>query len=150
MPNTDKIKKGRFKDIDIYSLPKWYSIMGMQFENLVIHNRSLLHKLLGCSPVLIINDGPYFQQQTKRHKGCQVDYMIQTKSKELYIIEIKYSGQVVGKSIIQEMRDKIMAIEKPKYYATRPVLIHVSGVMESVMEEDYFYKIIDFNELASI
>lgn len=150
MPNKDQIKKGHFKNIDIYALPKWFSMMGMQFENLVIHNRNLIHNILDISPTIIINDGPYFQQKTKRHSGCQVDYMIQTKSNELYVIEIKCLRQAVEKSIIQEMKDKIKALDKPKYYAIRPVLIHINGVGDSVEEENYFYKLIDFSKLITL
>lgn len=37
-------------------------------------------------------------------------------------------------------------LKKPKGYSCRPVLIHVNGVHESVLEQDYFAKIIDFGE----
>ena len=76
--------------------------------------------------------------------------MIQTKSNELYVIEIKCLRQAVEKSIIQEMKDKIKALDKPKYYAIRPVLIHINGVGDSVEEENYFYKLIDFSKLITL
>ena len=35
--------------------------MGLQFENLVVHNRKALWNLLNLSPDEIVMDGPFFQ-----------------------------------------------------------------------------------------
>ncbi len=45
------------------------------------------------------------------------------------------------------MEEKRKRIKIPKYCSIRPVLIHVNGVEESVLDQGYFDKIIDFSQL---
>ena len=105
-----------------------------------------LHKLLHLDPNEIVNDNPYFQRQTKDRKGCQIDYMIQTKFGTLYICEIKFSKNIIDSSIISEVQKKISLLKYPKGYSCRPVLIHVNGVSENVVDSDYFAAIIDISK----
>ena len=55
----------------------WHSIMGLQFENLVLANRKAIYPLLNIDPKEIKIDNPYFARKTKSHQGVQIDYMIQ-------------------------------------------------------------------------
>ena len=52
-------------------------------------------------------------------------------------------------AVISEVDRKIRSIAKPRNYTFRPVLIHVNGVDDALMEERYFDTIIDFSELWS-
>ncbi len=140
-PNHQKIKKGR-----VVTPPAWSSIMGLQFENLVLNNAKLVTHTLGIDPSDIINDGPYFQRQTKSSQGCQIDYLIQCKYNTLFVIEIKFSAEKIGMKIIKEVQERVKRLNKPKGHSVRPVLIHVNGVTDAVVESDYFSKIIDFSE----
>ena len=79
--------------------------------------------------------------------GCQIDYMIQTRFQSLFLCEIKFSKKPVGLKIIKEMETKRKRLKNPKFCSIRPVLIHVNGVDESVLDEGYFDKIIDFGQL---
>jgi len=45
------------------------------------------------------------------------------------------------------METKRKRLKNPKFCSIRPVLIHVNGVEESVLDEGYFDKIIDFGQL---
>jgi len=38
-------------------------------------------------------------------------------------------------------------LKVPRQFSIRPVLIHVNGVEDSVLEERYFDKVIDFSQL---
>ena len=38
-------------------------------------------------------------------------------------------------------------LKRPKGFSIRPVLIHVNGVSEAVIESDFFSSIIDFGNL---
>ena len=146
-PKLNLIKKDRFRDISISSLSAWESILGLQFENLVLSNRNKILKLLNIYVENIIADNPYFQKKTLRQKGCQVDYLIQSKFKNLYLCEIKFSRNLIGPKVIQEIKNKINSLSITKKIAVLPVLIHVNGVCDSVLESNYFFKIIDFSEL---
>jgi hypothetical protein len=129
------------------NLPAWDSIMGLQFENLVVANRKLVWKQLPFSPDDIVNDNPFFQRKTKRRKGCQIDYLIQTRYNNLFICEIKFSRNLIGSEVIEEVKEKIARISLPRGFSCFPVLIHVNGVSDPVIESDYFSQIIDFSSL---
>lgn len=120
--------------------------MGLQFENLVIHNRKMILKLIEIPPEEIILDGPFFQRATKKLPGCQIDYLIQTRFHTLYIVEIKFSKDPIGKKIIEEMEEKIRRLKMPKRFSIRPILVHVNGVENAVLDEEYFDKVINFGQ----
>lgn len=147
--NLPKINRKAFDIKSLTSLPEWYCIMGLQFENLVLNNRKSLHGLLKIKPEDIICENPFFQHKTNRIPGCQIDYMIQTKFHTLYICEIKFSQSAISTSVIQEVQAKIDALKAPKGFSYRPVLIHVNGVTDEVIDGDYFSAIIDMGELLT-
>jgi hypothetical protein len=122
--------------------------MALQFENLVINNFKAIYALLNIPYDEIIQDGPYFQNQTKLHQGCQIDYLIQLKYHCLYVCEIKYSTKPIGAEIIKEVQEKMNRIKQPKIpLSFRPVLIHVNGVTEAVRTSAFFTHILDFSQL---
>lgn len=127
------------------SLPGWASIMGLQFENLVLNNRQFIHRTLRLYPDDILIENPFFQHKTTRQSACQIDYMIQTRTNVLYICEIKFTRDVIKKDIIREMKDKISRLSVPKGMSCCPVLIHVNGVHDSVIDSNYFIEIVDFS-----
>lgn len=140
-PLRTQIEKGR-----IVTPPAWTAIMGIQFENLVLNNFHRVYELLGLKPSEVIYDNPYFQRQTKTHLGCQIDYLIQTKFNTFYICEIKFSKEPIGLSVVKEIQQKMERLAKPKSFSLRPILIHVNGVTDAVIESDFFAKIIDFSQ----
>ena len=148
-PNMSKIEKGIFSSSSLTRFPCWENIMGLQFENLVVHNHKTVWKLVGISPEEVVMDGPFFQNPTKKQPGCQIDYMIQTRFHNLYLCEIKFSKNLIGKKIIEEMEEKRKRLKVPRNFSIRPVLIHVNGVEESVVDEGYFDKVIDFGQLLA-
>lgn len=125
----------------------WMTIMGLQFENLVLNNRQAIQHLLGIQPAEIRIDNPYFQRATKKRAGVQIDYLIQTRFNTLYVCEMKFCRDRIGLEIVEEMRQKIKALSCPRGYSVRPVLIHVNGVTEQLEEQDFFSHIIDFSKL---
>jgi AAA+ ATPase superfamily predicted ATPase len=145
-PNRSTIEKESFSTL-VTQLPGWEGIMGLQFENLVVHNRKILWNTLGLSTEEIVMDGPFFQSPTSKQSGCQIDYMIQTRFHNLYVCEIKFSKNPVSHKVIEEMEKKRKSLKIPRYCSIRPVLIHVNGVEESVLDERYFDKVIEFGQL---
>src|SRR6202011_4920752 len=77
-PKKDLIEKNLYHDIDLENLPDWSSIMGLQFENLVLNNLKQIVEKLEISPESLQSASPYFQNPTKSHPGCQVDLLLQT------------------------------------------------------------------------
>lgn len=141
----NKIEKGVFNYKSVADLPEWQTIMGLQFENLVLNNRLYILDAL-CLPVHeIINDNAFFQHATSKQRGCQIDYLIQTRHNTLYVCEIKFSN-AIGVEVIDELKQKINRLARPKGMSCRPVLIHVNGVSDELCEMDYFSNIIDMSE----
>ena len=140
-PNKAKIEaEGSIK------VPAWYTIMGLQFENLVVNNRKNIYRILGIPPDEVVVANPYFQRSTREHPSCQIDFMIQSRFNTLYLCEIKFSKEKVGKHVINEMEEKIRRLHTPRQFSIRPVLIHVNDVTDSVIECGYFSNIINFSE----
>ena len=148
-PHKNSIEKELFQYRPLSTFPGWDSIMGLQFENLVIQNRWKLYQILKISPHEIIQEGPYFQRKTTKLPGCQIDYLIQTKYNSFTVCEIRFSTKRIGPSVVQEVQNKINALSLPKTISCRPVLIHINGVEDSLIGEEYFASIVDFSELFS-
>lgn len=143
-PHLRKIKKGLFEDSSPYSLPGWEGVMGLQFENLVLNNRREMWKQLGIRAEDIVFENPFFQSKTTKQKGCQIDYVIQTRFNTVYLCEIKFSHHPISVKPIEDMKKKINALKAPKGVACLPVLIHASSVTKAVLEARFFVQIIDF------
>ncbi len=146
-PNAPRIEKDRFEHHSITSLPGWPSIMGLQIENLVLNNMNQINSLIGIYPDEIINEGPFFQRKTERQKGCQIDYLVQTKFGVLYLCEIKFAFKGIRASVIAEVQEKINRLALPRNFSVKPVLLHVGDVYDEVLTSNYFSKIINIAEL---
>jgi hypothetical protein len=146
-PIKDKIEKGLFREIALESLAEWETIMGLQFENLVLNNIRSICSLLGINVNTVKSASPYFQRKTERWKPCQIDLLIETKF-TFYVCEIKFR-KMISKNLINEVQEKIERLKLPKSYTVRPVLIY-SGVLASGIEDDgYFDNILDFDKLLT-
>lgn len=140
--------KEQIESTHLQRLPHgWLSIMGVQFENLIINNGHLIGKSLGISPEDIVIANTYFQKAGTRRKGCQIDYLIQTRFRYLYACEIKFKQSAIGTEVIGEVEEKLRRLKLPRGFSCRPVLIHVNGVSEELVNSGYFARIIDFSEL---
>lgn len=145
--NENKIESDFFENKSLSILPGLDTIMGLQFENMVLNNRKFIWKKLNIYAEDIITNNPYFQKPQTRRKGCQIDYLIQTRTKILYACEIKFLREEVQAGVINEVQKKIESFSLPKGFSIMPVLIHVNGVNSDVVSEQYFSHIIDFKEL---
>ncbi len=145
-PNYNKIIKGHFIKKPMSGLSGWDSIMGFQFENLVLRNRKFILEKLDISPSDVVYDNPFFQRKTKKQLGCQIDYLIQTKFRTLYLCEIKFSKSPITSTVMNEVQEKMNRLKISKGFSCLPVLIHVNGCNEVIEKSDFFVQIIDFKE----
>lgn len=146
-PHLNRIKKGAYAHIALTGLPGWEGIMGLQFENLVANNADLILRHLELDQAEIVDRNPFFQRKTERKPGCQIDYLIQAKYNTLYVCEVKFSEHEVAPKVIDEVKNKIAALSKPRNFACIPVLIVVNGVKKAVSSTEYFAEIINFEAL---
>lgn len=145
--HINTIKTRKYKVSSLSNLAGWSSIIGLQFENLLLSNREIIHNILNVDHNDVEIDGPFFQRSTTKTKGCQIDYLVQTKTATLYACEIKFSRNEIKLDIINEMKNKLSNLSIPRGFSYLPVLIHVNGVHDTVLDKNYFFKVIDFSEL---
>jgi hypothetical protein len=145
-PNRLRIEQKIYQGLNLEQLPNWPSVLGLQVENLLLENRPLLLNSLSILNADIIGDNPYIQQATVKKKGCQIDYLVQTRTHNLFVCEFKFKRNEIGMEIIDEMRDKISRFSIRRGTAAVPVLFHLGDVSDSVCDQQYFYRIIDIGE----
>jgi uncharacterized protein len=141
-PNRGRVERGTLS-----RLPNIDGILGLQFENVVLKNRLAVFRQLHLDPNDVLYDNPFFQRKTLRSKGCQIDYLIQTRQKTLYVCEIKFSKNTVPPAVVSEVKEKIARISLPRHMSYQPVLIHAGAIADGIAEEEYFAATIDFGEL---
>jgi uncharacterized protein len=61
--NKKKIENGLFDNRSLATFVGWDSIMGLQFENLVLNNREFIWKNLNVLPEDISSDNPFFKER---------------------------------------------------------------------------------------
>jgi AAA+ ATPase superfamily predicted ATPase len=144
-PKRELIKKNIYQEAHLERLPQWQTIMGLQFENLVLNNLKSIIQRLNIAPETIISAAPYFQNQTTRQLAVQIDLLIHSQY-TLYLCEIKFRKKIEN-SIINEMIEKIKRLKIPNHLSVRPVLIYHGELSESVVKSNYFSHLIDFSEL---
>lgn len=142
-PNLGAILDGGFDQVPLSTMPGFQAHMGLQLESLLLQNRHLLLQKLGIAPMDVVRSGPYRQTKTTTQQGCQIDYLVQTKTNGLFICEFKFKRREIGIEIIAEMQEKISRLKVPRGFATIPVLCHLSGVTDAVDTSPYFYRIVD-------
>ncbi|MGE3919542.1 MAG: ATP-binding protein [Gammaproteobacteria bacterium] len=146
-PVLSKIEKNQMKEVAVSALPGFDTLMGLQFENVVLNNRALIFKKLGIRTEDIVCDNPFYQRKTTKQAGCQIDYMIQTKFNTLYVCEIKFTRKIIESKVTREVEEKIKRMKKPKNFACVPVLIHTGDVSEKIIESNYFANVINFEKI---
>ncbi len=143
------IELGAFDESPLSGLTGFDTHMGLQLECLLLQNRPILLKFMGIYSSDVLCDGPYKQSATSTAKGCQVDYLVQTATKNLFVCEFKFKRREIQPEIIPEIEEKIATLKIPRGYASIPVLFHISGVAPSVETSRIFYRIIDIADFLS-
>ena len=144
-PKKHLIEQDLYSDLFLEDLPEWSTILGFQFENLVLNNLSSIHRLLHISPSSVLSSAPYFQHKTQRKAACQVDLLIQCRY-TLYLCEIKFNKKI-SSTIIEEVSDKIKKLALPNTISIRPVLIYQGELPPQISRANFFSHLIPFEQL---
>ena len=148
-PNIYLIEQDRFEKTSLSTLKGWESIAGLQFENMIINNKALVLQQLNIHASDIVFDNPYYQISSTKRQGVQVDYLIVDKFNTIWLCEVKFSKHPIGQSLIAEIQEKIDRLDIGKNYSVRPVLIHVNGITDELISEQFFSSIVDFGSLLT-
>ncbi|MBS0655613.1 MAG: ATPase [Verrucomicrobia bacterium] len=144
-PKRDLIGKGIYQELFLEEFSGWESMMGLQFENLVLNQLKQIIILLKIPPTSIISASPYFQKATARTKACQIDLLIHTKY-TLYVCEIKFRRKI-SREVIDEVISKVQKLKVPDTMTVRPVLIYEGDLSDQVLRENFFSHTIKFDDL---
>ena len=144
-PRETAIRGGLFRFTTMEQLPGWDSVMGLQFETLVLNNLDALCPLIGLDGKLIISAAPYVRKKSASSPGLQIDLLIQTP-KALVVIEIKRRKKITS-SIELEIQEKIQKMRIPRGKSVRTVLVYDGDIASEVVEDDYFDYLIPVERL---
>jgi AAA+ ATPase superfamily predicted ATPase len=150
-PNKDRIESKNFKFESVYQFSEWESTVGLQFENLILQNLSQLYPMLDISNAEVLAASPYYQRKTARTKGaCQIDLLITTSAKIIYLCEFKVRDRIES-NLIQEIQRKIKTLRIPRGYSLRPVLIYEGTMSEKTKYDlkNYFHYMIPFENFLT-
>ena len=95
--------------------------------------------------------GPYFSPARRGTPGVQIDLVFDRADDVLTVCEMKYSGNTVGVDVIASMKRKIELLQPiAKGKTIQPVLIVREHASRELMDQGYFYKIIEARDLLSV
>jgi hypothetical protein len=150
-PYSLMIRSGAFRFMSLDALPGWDSILGLQFENLVINNVQPLVAALGLERSLVLSAAPYRKLPSRqdadatRTRGCQIDLLIQLKQ-AMYVVEVK-RREIIDASVVEEVKEKVARLPNPQGLSVRPVLVYDGRLSPAVNEDGYFSAIFKASEL---
>lgn len=143
-PHLSDIKSGRYEFESLSELPGWQTIMGFQFENLVLNRVMDFKEKLHLKGATIRSAAPY---RTEGRGGVQIDLLVQT-DEVMYVVEIKRRRKIQA-SITDEVREKIGKIRRPRRISIRKGLIFDGELAPAVKRGGYFDAIVDIASMLS-
>ena len=141
-PRKEMIKRGAYRFVSISALPDWNTVMGLQFENLVVNNAMEVVRHLGIGNSTVESAAPYRNVRSDRKgvgKGCQIDLLVQTP-KTAYVVEVKRRKEI-GPEIEREVQSRMDRLPLRKGMSKRPALVY-DGILDPVVEGSGFFSAI--------
>lgn len=135
-PRAAAIKAGHFKFVSLEQLNGWHSILGLQFENLILNHVGDLFQHLGLERSLVLSAAPYVQNATRRAEGCQIDLLIRTE-RMLMVVEIKRQREI-RHDVVDEVAEKVRKLKYDKRLSVRVALVY-DGRLSPSVEADRFF-----------
>ncbi|MBR1836471.1 MAG: AAA family ATPase [Kiritimatiellae bacterium] len=135
-PKRAAIESGLFRYVPLERLPGWESVMGLQFESLVLNNFPALGREIGLAGKNIDSVAPYFRRGGKSGPGVQIDMLVQLP-KSVYVIETKRKTSI-GIETADEVQRKIDRLRIPKTKSVKTVLVY-DGELAPGLDEDGFF-----------
>lgn len=149
-PVKNTIDAGAFEFVAMAQFDGWESVLGLQFENLIVNNYAELLEPLHLSRTLVLSAAPYQRKAvpSKGVDGLQIDLLLQTKL-SLCIVEIKHRRHV-GREVIGEVEEKRRRLSKPNGVSVRTALVYDGELDMSVEADGYFDAIVPVRRLLGI
>ena len=142
------IAKDSYRFVSLESLPGWETIMGLQFESLIMNNMQLLMHHARIDRALLESSAPFVQRGDDEEEGFQIDLLMKA-SRALYVVEIKRRERI-GEGIIKEVQNKIRKMRVKRGHSVFPILVYAGELSKRVPAEGYFSSVISVEEMMGI
>ena len=146
-PMKSVIDAGSYSFVSVDGLPGWDSIIGLQFENMVVNNCAEIIARLHLGNTLVESAAP-FRRVGGSRGGVQIDMLIQTHHCN-YVVEIKRQREI-GREVAEEVAEKIRRLGTPRGKSVRPVLVYDGCIAPIVETEGFFDALIPFRSLLGL
>ena len=125
----------------------WDTVMGLQFENLVVNNAAELLSPLHMDRSLVLSAAPYFRRASSSsgNEGVQIDLLLQAKM-SYCIVEVKRKASI-GRDVIDEVERKRRHLPHPRNVSIRTALVYDGELAPSIEADGYFDAIVRFSDL---
>ena len=149
-PVKTMIDSGRYAFSSLDTLENWNSILGLQFENLIVNNYGDLIPFLHLGSVLLTSAAPYRRQPvpSRKQKGCQIDLLIQSR-RTLYVVEIKRKREI-DRSIITEVDEKAKCLKRSRDISIKTALVYAGSLAPIVEADGYFDALVPIEALLGL
>jgi len=149
-PVKSTIDDGRYAFKSLETLENWNTLLGLQFENLIVNNYGELIPHLHLSDVLLTSAAPYRKSPvpSRKQKGVQIDLLIQSR-RTSYVIEIKRKNDI-SRSIISEVDEKVKALKRMKDVSIKTALVYAGQLAPIVEADGYFDAIIPIERILGL
>lgn len=147
LPHAAEIKAGRYEFATLEALPEWHSVMGLQFENLVLNNVRSLLKGLHLQDVQIFSAAPFRKVGKGDERGVQIDLLIQTR-KSVVVVEVKRKGEI-GESVEREVEEKVSRLKVKAGLSVRMALVYAGHVTKGVRASGGFDALLGVEDLLA-
>ena len=135
------IKAGSFAFETLDGLAGWQSILGLQFEALVVNHYGELLPMLNPGGNLILSAAPY----CKRGKdGVQVDLLLQMRN-AVELVEVKRTRHI-DEAVEAEMERKVAKMPIRGRKSVRTALVYDGELSPAIRENGYFDIIVSAKE----
>ena len=147
-PYSVLIRRGAYSFVSLEGLPQWGTVLGLQFENLVVNNLASLCREIGLGRKLVISAAPYARRKSASCPGLQIDLLIQTP-KSVYVVEVKRCNHIDA-SVEKEIAEKVARLGVRSGKSVRTVLVY-EGVLSPEVEENGFIDfIVPFERMVEV
>lgn len=148
-PARPIIDSGAYRFVSLEGLDGWDSLMGLQFENLIVNNYASLIPHLHLGNSLIESAAPYRRQGNGTpESGVQIDLLLQTRHNN-YVVEIKRQREI-GRDVIGEAKARLAKVRRSRGRSNRPVLVYEGHLAPIVETDGYFDSLVSFRTLLGL
>ena len=147
-PHADAIEKGLFRFTSLAQLPGWETILGLQFESMVLNNAARLAPLVGLDGPLVLSAAPWRKSGGKRGEGVQIDLLYQTQ-RSVCVVEIRRRREI-GAGIVDEVSRKVERLPLQRGVSVRTALVYEGNLAPAVEACGWFDHLVPAESLFGI